>query len=302
MRPPSVRPSFPPGPEFGRTLSGLGPITPEPPPVDVSPARVGELLRRIADHEERARLLLAERETLRLEFKNLTQANEELREKVTRLAQEASALAADRDVLGRELAEARSDGARHDATAREQGELRVRLGEEHAATVAALTRRLTELEEEVAGRRALEARLLDLEHQALRACELERKAQNLEARLKSQAELEERNVELEARLLLQADLERQNAELEQKLRDAEERARRLAEAPRAASGDDLTQLKGIGPGLEKALRGAGVTTFAQIAAWTEADIRAIAPVLRARPERIQREDWVGKAQRLLQGS
>ncbi|MDQ2643353.1 MAG: 50S ribosomal protein L21, partial [Myxococcota bacterium] len=69
-----------------------------------------------------------------------------------------------------------------------------------------------------------------------------------------------------------------------------------------ASGDDLTRLKGIGPGLEKALRGAGVTSLSQIAAWTEDDIRAIAPVLRARPERIQREDWVGNARRLLQGS
>ncbi len=226
--------------------------------MDVSPARVGELLRRSADHEERARLLLAERETLRLELKNLTRANEELREKVTRLAQEASAMAAERDLLGRELADARSDGARHDATAREEAELRVRLGEEHAATVAALTRRLSELEG--------------------------------------------RNVELEARLLLQAELERQNAELEQKLRDAEQRAAQRVDAPRAPSGDDLTRLKGIGPGLEKALRGAGVTSLSQIAAWTEADIRAIAPVLRARPERILREDWVGNARRLLQGS
>jgi predicted flap endonuclease-1-like 5' DNA nuclease len=247
-------------------------------------------------------LLLAERETLRLELKNLTRANEELREKMTRLAQEASAMAAERDLLGRELADARSDGARHDATAREEAELRVRLGEEHAATVAALTRRLSELEEADSGRRALEARLLELEHQALRASELERKVQSLEARLAAQAELEVRNVELEARLLLQAELERQNAELEQKLRDAEQRPAQAVEAPRAPSGDDLTRLKGIGPGLEKALRGAGVTTLAQIAAWTDADIRAIAPMLRARPERIQREDWVGNARRLLQGS
>ena len=150
-------------PDFSaRTLSGIGPITPEPAPVDVSPARVGELLRRISDHEERARLLIAERETLRLELKNLTHENEVLREKVTRLAQEASAMAAERDILGRELAEARSDGARHDATAREEAELRVRLGEEHAATVAALTRRLSELEEAVSGRRALEGRLFEL--------------------------------------------------------------------------------------------------------------------------------------------
>ena len=45
-------------------------------------------------------------------------------------------------------------------------------------------------------------------------------------------------------------------------------------APAAASGegDDLTQLSGVGPALLKKLNAAGITTFAQIAAWTEADV------------------------------
>ncbi|MGH1357067.1 MAG: 50S ribosomal protein L21, partial [Thalassovita sp.] len=45
-----------------------------------------------------------------------------------------------------------------------------------------------------------------------------------------------------------------------------------AAAPAAAGGDDLKTLSGVGPALEKKLNAAGVTSFAQIAAWTEADI------------------------------
>ena len=39
-----------------------------------------------------------------------------------------------------------------------------------------------------------------------------------------------------------------------------------------AAADDLKQLSGVGPALEKKLHEAGVTTFAQIAAWTDADV------------------------------
>ena len=38
-------------------------------------------------------------------------------------------------------------------------------------------------------------------------------------------------------------------------------------APEAAGADDLKQLSGVGPALEKKLHDNGVTTFAQIAAW-----------------------------------
>ena len=51
---------------------------------------------------------------------------------------------------------------------------------------------------------------------------------------------------------------------------------KAAPAPAAAAGsDDLKQLSGVGPALEKKLHAAGVTTFAQIAAWTDADVAAI---------------------------
>lgn len=68
----------------------------------------------------------------------------------------------------------------------------------------------------------------------------------------------------------------------------------------ASGADDLKQLSGVGPALEKKLVAAGVTTFAQIAAWTEADIAAFDEKLSFKG-RIEREGWVAQARSLAQG-
>ena len=68
-------------------------------------------------------------------------------------------------------------------------------------------------------------------------------------------------------------------------------------APAAAGADDLKQLSGVGPALEKKLHAAGVTTFAQIAAWTEADIAEFDEKLSFKG-RIEREGWVEQAKTL----
>ncbi|MFY0679980.1 MAG: 50S ribosomal protein L21 [Thalassovita sp.] len=68
-------------------------------------------------------------------------------------------------------------------------------------------------------------------------------------------------------------------------------------APAAAGADDLKTLSGVGPALEKKLLEAGVTTFAQIAAWTEADIAAMDEKLSFKG-RIEREGWVEQAKEL----
>jgi len=68
----------------------------------------------------------------------------------------------------------------------------------------------------------------------------------------------------------------------------------------AAAGDDLKQLSGVGPALEKKLHEAGVTTFAQIAAWGEDDIAAFDEKLNFKG-RIEREGWVEQAKTLAQG-
>ncbi|MFT7146168.1 MAG: large subunit ribosomal protein L21 [Yoonia sp.] len=72
-------------------------------------------------------------------------------------------------------------------------------------------------------------------------------------------------------------------------------------APAAAAGsDDLKALSGVGPALEKKLHAAGVTSFAQIAAWTEADVAAMDEKLSFKG-RIDREGWIAQAAELAKG-
>ncbi|WP_171207502.1 MULTISPECIES: 50S ribosomal protein L21 [unclassified Ruegeria] len=75
-----------------------------------------------------------------------------------------------------------------------------------------------------------------------------------------------------------------------------------AEAPAAAEAgaDDLKKLSGVGPALEKKLLDAGVTTFAQIAAWTEEDVAAMDEKLSFKG-RIEREGWIEQAKELAKG-
>ena len=56
--------------------------------------------------------------------------------------------------------------------------------------------------------------------------------------------------------------------------------------------DDLKQLSGVGPALEKKLNEAGINTFAQIAAWKEADLEALDETIRNKAEK---EGWVAQA-------
>ena len=82
---------------------------------------------------------------------------------------------------------------------------------------------------------------------------------------------------------------------------AKKAAPKKAEAPKAAAGgDDLKQLSGVGPALEKKLHEAGVTTFAQIAAWTDADVADMDEKLSFKG-RIEREGWIDQAKELAKG-
>lgn len=78
-------------------------------------------------------------------------------------------------------------------------------------------------------------------------------------------------------------------------------APKAAKAAAAVTGaDDLKQLSGVGPALEKKLHAAGVTTFAQVAAWTEADVAAMDEKLSFKG-RIEREGWIEQAKELAKG-
>lgn len=68
-----------------------------------------------------------------------------------------------------------------------------------------------------------------------------------------------------------------------------------------AGADDLLLIKGLGPKLKSQLAQLGVTSFAQIAAWSEADIDRIDAQLGRFQGRIRRENWVEQARLLAAG-
>lgn len=75
-----------------------------------------------------------------------------------------------------------------------------------------------------------------------------------------------------------------------------------APAPRpVAQADNLQLLKGVGPKMVGLLNGLGVTSFQQIAAWTDADVAAIDPQLGAFQGRIARDNIVDQAGYLARG-
>lgn len=79
---------------------------------------------------------------------------------------------------------------------------------------------------------------------------------------------------------------------------AKKKARKTAEPAEDESGDDLTRLEGVGPVLAKKLNEAGVESLTQIAEWTDDDIARIDGQLDFKG-RIQRDDWVGQAKKLI---
>ena len=90
------------------------------------------------------------------------------------------------------------------------------------------------------------------------------------------------------------------AAAEKPAKKAEKKADAPKKAKAAAGGDDLKQLSGVGPALEKKLHEAGVTTFAQIAAWTEADVADMDEKLSFKG-RIEREGWIEQAKEMTKG-
>ena len=72
----------------------------------------------------------------------------------------------------------------------------------------------------------------------------------------------------------------------------DEPAAAVVEGP---AGDDLEQIRGVGPKLARRLREHGVTTFSQIAAWTDGEIDRFDAKLPEFKGRIRKEGWVESA-------
>lgn len=81
---------------------------------------------------------------------------------------------------------------------------------------------------------------------------------------------------------------------------------KVSAAPAAAPAspsipDDIALLKGVGPKLVALLQSMGITSLAQIAAWSPADISEIDAKLGAFAGRINRDNWVDQAKLLTSG-
>jgi len=71
------------------------------------------------------------------------------------------------------------------------------------------------------------------------------------------------------------------------------------EPPTSYSNDDLTKIEGIGPFIEKKLKEVGITSFAQLAAMDQSEIDQVTAAIQFFPGRIERDDWVGQAGKLV---
>ena len=143
-----------------------------------------------------------------------------------------------------------------------------------------LTETATELRKVVAERNALRIRLTQAENSARELAS----ASRAEAQLRSEF--------VDAHAASSAALRARISELEAALAAA-------SAMPHLSLQPSLRQIRGIGPAFERGLAGLGITTVSQIAALDAGEIERIAPLLKARPDRILRDDWVGQAKQLL---
>lgn len=74
----------------------------------------------------------------------------------------------------------------------------------------------------------------------------------------------------------------------------------LAAPIASAAADDISLIAGIGPKILKGLNDHGITTFAQIASWTDADVERIETELKQKG-RVAREEWIEQAKELMAG-
>lgn len=84
-------------------------------------------------------------------------------------------------------------------------------------------------------------------------------------------------------------------------RDQSEPVVAESQNPPAASSDDLTRIKGLGPKIAAMLHAQGITTYRQIATWDDAEIKRIDALLGRFAGRIERDAWVGQAKLLAGG-
>lgn len=66
-------------------------------------------------------------------------------------------------------------------------------------------------------------------------------------------------------------------------------------APRKGKADDLKEIEGIGPAMEKLVNSLGFYHFEQIASWSDADVDLVDAEMKTFKGRITRDKWVAQA-------
>lgn len=66
-----------------------------------------------------------------------------------------------------------------------------------------------------------------------------------------------------------------------------------------ADKDDLKLISGVGPFIEKKLNSIGIYTFKQVSNFTKQDIEDVTELIQFFPGRIERDNWVGQAKKLM---
>jgi predicted flap endonuclease-1-like 5' DNA nuclease len=162
---------------------------------------------------------------------------------------------------------------------------------------------LAEREEHI---KQLQARsVLEIELRG-RIAALERASMDLSSRLadsenslsKSEKRVAELEQELERRERESARARPTQSERQRDTRTADARTPDAPEPGQSSSGDDLKQIRGIGPVFERALKAAGVDSFARIAALTPSEVATLAGQINVSVERIRRGAWIERAAEL----
>ena len=86
-----------------------------------------------------------------------------------------------------------------------------------------------------------------------------------------------------------------------RVEDARTRVAGIASRTRGdgpAMDDDLTRIRGIGPKISAMLADLDITSFRQIANFTDADVDVVSTALESFPDRIRRDDWMTSARML----
>lgn len=82
---------------------------------------------------------------------------------------------------------------------------------------------------------------------------------------------------------------------------AHERPKSAVQQAASAKADDLTKLTGVGPKAAEAMIAVGITSFAQIAGWSDEDVAAADENVKGAKGKASRDDWRAQAKALLEG-